>query len=138
MPKPKLIETPEKLMELFQSYRDWCKANPRYENMPDYKNASSFKVERERPLTWDGFENWLRENDVIAKLDNYKANVDEAYTEYRDIIRDIDRIIWADKFEGATVGIYNHNIIARDLGLADKKEHSGEVAVKQITGMEIK
>jgi hypothetical protein len=38
------------------------------------------------------------------------------------------------------VGAFNANIIARDLGLSDKvnNEHSGEVSVKQITGMEIK
>ena len=31
--------------------------------------------------------------------------------------------MYSDKYEGAAVGIYNPNIIARDLGLADKTEN---------------
>lgn len=34
----------------------------------------------------------------------------------------IDEIIYKQKFEGAAVGAFNANIIARDLGLADKKD----------------
>lgn len=46
-------------------------------------------------------------------------------TRVNDIIRD-------QKMTGATVGAFNHNIIARELGLADKSEHSGSVEVKTI------
>jgi hypothetical protein len=29
MPKPKLIETPEKLMQIFEEYKAYCADNPR-------------------------------------------------------------------------------------------------------------
>ena len=39
-----------------------------------------------------------------------------------EIIRAIDKIMFAQKFEGAASGAFNANIIARDLGLTDKSE----------------
>jgi len=49
------------------------------------------------------------------------------HKDFLDIITHIETIIYTQKFEGAAAGHYNANIIARDLGLADKKEldHSG-------------
>ena len=51
----------------------------------------------------------------------------ETYYKYKrrkdfvEIIHKIDNIIYNQKFEGAAVGIFNHNIIARDLGLTEKQ-----------------
>ena len=41
------------------------------------------------------------------------------------VITRAEAIIYAQKFEGASADLLNANIIARDLGLADKKELSG-------------
>lgn len=38
------------------------------------------------------------------------------------VLTRVDEIIRDQKLSGAMVGAYNHNIVARDLGLADKKE----------------
>lgn len=45
------------------------------------------------------------------------------------IITRVEQIIRTQKFEGASADLLNPNIIARDLGLADKKELSGDIAV---------
>ena len=37
----------------------------------------------------------------------------------------MEQIIRTQKFEGAAAELLNPNIIARDLGLADRSEHSG-------------
>lgn len=47
-----------------------------------------------------------------------------------EVITRVERIIFAQKFEGAAAGLLNANIIARDLGLADKKEFSGGIVVE--------
>lgn len=52
---------------------------------------------------------------------NYESNKDE-YKAFFDITTRIRGIIESNQFEGATVGVYNPNIIARKLGLADKQE----------------
>lgn len=75
-----------------------------------------------RPYTWVGFEAYLFERGVLANLDHYKCNLENRYQEFIEIIRAIDKIMFAQKFEGAAVGVFNANIIARDLGLADKSE----------------
>lgn len=68
----------------------------------------------------------------------------KAWSEYREregfgaICTQVENIIYTQKFEGATVGVFNHNIIARDLGLKDKTEndvkaqHSGEIKITLI------
>ena len=60
---------------------------------------------------------------------------DDAWAEYckRDdfigICDNIKRVIFTQKFEGASAGLLNSSIIARELGLADKKEIDAKVAL---------
>jgi hypothetical protein len=44
--------------------------------------------------------------------------------EFSAIVTRVEDIIFNQKFEGATTGHYNSSIIARDLGLVDKKEQN--------------
>jgi hypothetical protein len=51
MGKPKYIETPEKMWELFEAYRDWCKSNPRYQySLSNKTGARGLHSEIERTL----------------------------------------------------------------------------------------
>ncbi|SMP36850.1 terminase small subunit, partial [Shimia sagamensis] len=45
----------------------------------------------------------------------------------------VEQIIRQQKFEGAAAELLNPNIIARDLGLADKKEIGGELSVRTLS-----
>src|SRR6185312_10262140 len=56
--------------------------------------------------------------------DEYTAR--EGFTE---VTTRVDQIIRDQKFSGAAAGLLNPNIIARDLGLADKQEHTGALQV---------
>lgn len=140
--RPKNIDSPERLRILFRQYRKWAKDNP-YKKQ-DFVGKDADEVERklERPLTWVGFEVYLMERMVINDLGDYEKNKDGRYEEFAPIIRAIKNIIEADQFEGACVGIYQHNIIARKQGLTEKAELSGPnggpIQLEQITGMEIK
>lgn len=42
-----------------------------------------------------------------------------------DVITRVEAVIWEQKFTGAAAGLLDTNIIARELGLADKQEHTG-------------
>lgn len=46
-----------------------------------------------------------------------------------EVITRAEAVIYRQKFEGASAGLLVPNIIARDLGLAEKTEHSGGVTV---------
>jgi hypothetical protein len=120
--RPKNIESPEQLWKLFRSYRTWAKENP-YEKQ-DFVGKDADEVTRklERPLSWVGFEVYLFERMIISDLGDYERNKENRYAEFTTIIRAIKAYIEQDQFEGASVGVYKENIIARKLGLADKQE----------------
>jgi hypothetical protein len=140
--RPKNIESPEELWRLFRLYKTWAKANPYKKQDFVGKDGDEIQRKLERPLTWVGFEVYLYERMIINNLGDYEKNRDDSYKEFSPIIRAIKAYIEQDQFEGASVGIYQQNIIARKLGLIDKQELSGPnggpLQVQQITGMEIK
>ena len=45
--------------------------------------------------------------------------------DWAEAVERVEAVIEDDKFTGAVAGLYNANIISRDLGLADKQEISG-------------
>lgn len=49
--------------------------------------------------------------------ENYKSRKG-----FLDVITRVENIIYTQKLDGASTGHFNHNIIARELGLVDKRE----------------
>lgn len=125
--RKKIFETPEELWEQAQEYFNWCDENPLVEI--DYKGKENEMVDypRMRAYTWSGLELYLD----ISSLRHYKNN--ETHKDFLQIITRIEKIIYTQKFEGSAAGMLNPNIIARDLGLTDKKEVDAKVTeTKQI------
>lgn len=67
-----------------------------------------------------------------SKQTFYNYEKEEGYEEYFDITTRMREIIESDQLDGATVGAYNPNIIARRLGLADKQEFTGAPTIKVV------
>ena len=122
MGRRKYIATPELLYHHFKDYEKWCKTNPRKENYWSNRQEKEITVSRERVMTWEGFEVYLNKNKIIVNIDDYKANKDNRYSDYANILRTIGGEIWEDKFSGAVSGIYKENIIARELGIKDRQD----------------
>jgi hypothetical protein len=120
--KNKYIETPEKMWELFEAYRKEVKNNPRH--ITDFygKDGEERIKPLERPLTLEGFENYVSDLDIISDLSQYFANTEQRYTEYQTICSRIRRTIKQDQIEGGMVGQYNPSITQRLNGLVDKQE----------------
>ena len=53
-----------------------------------------------------------------AKLSEYKTKSKD----FGDVFTRIEEAIRLQKFEGASSGFFNHNIIARDLGLMNQEQ----------------
>lgn len=123
--RDKIFETPEHLWEAACEYFEWCDENPLIEI--DYKGKDNEMVNypKMRAYTWQALELFLD----IDSLREYKTNPN--YKDFSQVITRIDKIIYSQKFEGAAAGFLNPNIIARDLGLADKtqNENKGEVKI---------
>ena len=120
--RPKAIESPEQLWTYFKAYTEQAKKSPYLVHDFVGKDANEVHKEKERPLSWIGFECYLYELGIISDLSNYEENTNGSYTEYLPIIRVCKKIIQKDQLEGATAGVYSQNIVARLLGLTDKKD----------------
>lgn len=126
MTRTKAISTPEELETLFSEYKTWVSDNPY--KVHDYvgKDAVEVRREKQRPLTWKGFEAWLYRRGILQHLGHYEQNTGDAYTDYLPIIRALKAEVSADIVDGALAGVYNQNIAARIEGLTDKSEHKHE------------
>jgi hypothetical protein len=127
MAKKKYIETPERMWELFLAYKKETKDNPKL--VQDFVGKDGDKVyrEREKPLTMEGFENYVADQDLNQELSHYFANTDDRYTEYIAICSRVRRAIRQDQIEGGMVNIYNPSITQRLNGLTDKSEVTQKV-----------
>ncbi|MFA5557515.1 MAG: terminase small subunit, partial [Flavobacteriaceae bacterium] len=74
-------------------------------------------VKLKRPYTIKAF--LLYVDASSSWLSDFKKNAPEDFLE---VIRKIESIIYVQKFEGAAIGIFQHNIIARDLGLIESSK----------------
>lgn len=120
--RPKIFKTPEELWEHYEDYRLDILMNPIHVAKWVGKDAKEVKEAHYEPPTWKGFENYLFEAGQCYNLEKYRRNHDGAYPKFVDIIRAIGAAMFRRKFFGASIGIYQHNIIARELGLADVQE----------------
>lgn len=124
--------TPEELEAYFERYKEWVANNPIL--VQDYVGKDGTEVDRKknRPLTFDGFEIWLRKNSKIKCCQHILDNVKSAYNDFIDVARYIKASVKADQIEGGMAGIYNPNITARLNGLTEKIQEDGskEVTIK--------
>ncbi|HKG67813.1 MAG TPA: terminase small subunit, partial [Segetibacter sp.] len=70
-----------------------------------------------RPFTLYGLCRYLGVN--TKYFNDFKKTASEDFSE---VIRRIEEVIKMQKLEGAMVGAFNANIVARDLGLTDRQE----------------
>lgn len=136
--RDRLFASSELLWEAAQEYFEWCDDNPWQKNEAIKGGdmaGSLVQVPTARPYTLSGLCVYLDVN--TQYFDDFKAALKPDEHDFSVVITRIEAIIRTQKFEGAAVGAFNANIIARDLGLSDKKELGGEVGLKHITGMEI-
>ena len=111
--KPRIFKTPEELWTKTKEYFEYIDENPILKTDFKGKDSEMVKYDLQRPYTWQGLYVFLG----VCNLERYKK-IDE----FVNIFTHIGNIIYNQKFDGATVGIFNHAIIARDLGLTDKTD----------------
>jgi hypothetical protein len=116
MGKHKYIETPERMWEIFQQYKETRK--PREIQKATVKGVVS--EWHTPPLTMEGFQNYCEEN--VGCVHQYFANQDGLYFDYMTICSRIKRVIRQDQIEGGMVGQFNPSITQRLNGLTEKTD----------------
>lgn len=118
--RDKLFATPELLWEAACEYFAWCDNHPKYEQELIKSGDLAGKIVKvpiDRPYSITGFQFYIRVSESFWR--NFKS---AGHEDFSAVINDIEKVIETQQFEGATVGIFNANIIARKLNLTDKQE----------------
>jgi len=119
--RDKLFATPELMWEAACEYFQWCEDNPWMKTETTIRGANTDvkTTPTERPFTMQGLCLYLDCN--TQYFNQFKKELKEDDKDFSLVITRIEENIYKQKFEGAAVGAFNANIIARDLGLTDNK-----------------
>lgn len=117
-----IIANPEIMLQAAEEYFKLVDDNPWHKNEAIKGGDAAgtiVPIPTQQPYTLKGLYHFL---DIDGETwRNYRERPD-----FKAVVQRIDDYIYNQKFVGATVGAFNANIIARDLGLVDKKEIESE------------
>lgn len=120
--RPRNLDSPEQLYELFERYKVDVKANPRIKSVFGGKEFEERTEPLERPLTMEGFEVFCW--NIVGQVEQYFKNVDKRYSEFIPICSRIRKEIRNDQIEGGMVGQYNPSITQRLNNLKEQIEQT--------------
>lgn len=117
--RPPVFESPDAMWQAALAYFRWSDENPLYAYKTYCQQGEIITAPepRMRAYTIGGFR--LHSGICQQTWNNYQAN-----PEFFEVTKKIEEAIRTQKFTGAAADLLNANIIARDLGLADKKDLS--------------
>ena len=123
--------TPEEFWEEAVKYFEWISKSVWNKKDPiksGDKAGELINIPTQTPMSIESF--CLFADITPDTFRNYESKTDP-WKDFFEVTTRVRKIIESNQFEGATVGAYNPNIIARKLGLADKAEtaHSGEIKI---------
>lgn len=117
-----MFESADDLWEACTEYFEWVEANPLEEEVlvTFQGKATKEKLAKMRAMTITGLCIFL---DIATST--WRSWASGKNQDFLTVTTRVDEVIRTQKFEGASGGFLNANIIARDLGLADKSELTG-------------
>jgi hypothetical protein len=126
--RDKIFKDSSILWEACEEYFQWVADNPLEEAIVYQGKVSEEPKYKMRAMTISGLCLFL-DIDVTTWADYRKQD------DFSQVINRAEKVIYNQKFEGAAADMLNPNIIARDLGLADKKDntHKGAIGVVDLT-----
>lgn len=118
---PAKFDTPEELAESITEYFEWVENNPLQEKItvPFQGAPNKTDMPRLRAMSINAMCVYIGIS--VVRWASWRTERPDLLP----VIRWAESTIFSQKFEGASAGLLNASIIARDLGLADKKELSG-------------
>ena len=124
--RDKEFKTPVELWDAFLEYKEHTDDNPIIILDAVKSGADAgmlIQIPHARPYTLKAFASYIGLTEL--GLRNYGTL--ESHKEFFTVYTRIKEITDNNKFEGAAVGIFNANIIARDLGLTDNSSMNIDV-----------
>ena len=128
-----IFETPEQLWVAACEYFQWVEDNPLYEEKIFHSQGMITKdtITKMRAMT-------IRAMCFFIGLSRQGWQEYSEKPDFSDIVKEIEDVIYSQKFEGAAADMLNSNIIARELGLADKQQNEIKITdVKELTNEQL-
>lgn len=115
--RDKLFASADALWEACCEYFEWVEANPLYEMKAfAYQGVVVQEpVAKMRAMTMGGLC-------IFLDIDETTWRAWRKSEDFSPVVLRVDKVIYEQKFTGAAADLLNPNIIARDLGLADKQD----------------
>ena len=120
--RPRNLNSPEHLYELFEDYKRYVKTNPRLKIIHGGKDFEERVEPLEVPLTMEGFEIYCW--NIVGEVEQYFKNLEKRYPEFVPICSHIRKEIRKDQIEGGMVGQYNPSITQRLNNLKEQVEQT--------------
>lgn len=119
--RDKIFSSAELLWDACQEYFQWVEDNPLWENkVAQFQGGVvDMPVSKMRAMTKAGLCFFLGVDQVT--FNRWRDGDDQDFCR---VTREAEHVIYEQKFAGAAADLLNANIIARDLGLADKQDHT--------------
>lgn len=122
--RKKIFETADIMLDAAHEYFEWVDANPLGKAIVYQGEVSTKEEGVMRAMTISGLcIFWGVHSEYLTKFENDLDLKTDTGVDFSRVIKTIREIIKTQKFEGASAGLLNPNIIARDLGLVDRKDH---------------
>lgn len=115
---PRNLDSPEELWGYFEEYR---KQLPTIEVPVSHVKLGVVHLPIKAPMTMEGFKCYLWDIGV-GEIKRYIDNTDGKFNNYVPIITRIKETIFNNNLSKAAAGMYKENLIARQLGMADKNQ----------------
>jgi hypothetical protein len=122
--RDKLFATPELMLEAAKEYFEWCDENPWVSKETTQSEKSTYFKEKPttRPYTLSGLCIYLGCSESYFRT--FKSKNTEGSEDFLTVIAIIEDIIKTQQYEGAIVGAFKENIIARMQGLKEQTENT--------------
>jgi hypothetical protein len=121
--RPRNIESPELLLELWNQYKDYIDSNPDLQQVATGKGV--FEIQVKKPYLRQGFEAYCF-NQGYGNIHQYFSNQRGDFPEFVPVITHIRTEWQTDQLEGSLTGRYKSpNLVARINGIKDSVDDSG-------------
>ena len=132
--RDKLFASPEILWDACCEYFQWVEENPLWSlKVVQYQGAPVDLPEpKMRAMTISGMC-------LFLGIDHTTWRAWRTDKDFSTIVSEAESVIYNQKLSGAAADLLNANIIARELGLSDKREteHSGSIQLEQMADDEL-
>jgi len=136
--RDKIFASPELMLEAFEEYCSHVEKNPFYEVEKGQGNTSKvvagfdengnpvlkdnvLKMPKMKPFTLEGVSLFFgAHKEYLLSFERDLKKTDPQREGFLQVINIIKDTVRTQKFSGAAAGFFKENIIARDLGLADR------------------